>query len=321
MDRFDRIFDLHKLLSASRYPVPRQKIEQELECSRATAKRIIEAMRLYLNAPIKYDRQLNGYYYDPAEGDMYELPGVWFNSSELHALLTVQQLLTQVQPGLLERQLAPLKSRIDQLLKAQGSGGHQLSQRIQILQSAARPAGPFFQPICAALAQQQCLSINYYQRSQDQTSQRTVSPQRLTYYRDNWYLDAYCHLRQALRTFALDAVKGTEAITADYQVVTVETLTEHYNSTYGIFSGQPLEEAILLFGQTTARWVAQEQWHPKQRGSWLEDGRYQLQIPYSQPQELVMDILRYGDEVEVIAPESLRHQVINKLQNALKLYK
>lgn len=68
MDRFDRIFDLHKLLSAARYPVPRQRIEQELECSRATAKRIIEAMRLYLNAPIKYDRELNGYFYDPNEG-------------------------------------------------------------------------------------------------------------------------------------------------------------------------------------------------------------------------------------------------------------
>ncbi|MDF1529595.1 MAG: HTH domain-containing protein, partial [Sedimenticola sp.] len=105
MDRFDRIFDLHKLLSATRFPVSRQRIEQELECSRATAKRIIDAMRLYLNAPIKYDRELNGYYYDQREEAMYELPGVWFNSSELHALLSVQQLLEHVQPGLLEQQL------------------------------------------------------------------------------------------------------------------------------------------------------------------------------------------------------------------------
>ncbi|MEJ1296307.1 MAG: HTH domain-containing protein [Candidatus Sedimenticola sp. (ex Thyasira tokunagai)] len=107
MDRFDRIFNLHKLLSASRLPVSRQRIEEELECSRATAKRIVETMRLYLNAPIKYDRERNGYHYDAAEGEMFELPGIWFNASELHALLSVQQLLTQVQPGLLEQQFAP----------------------------------------------------------------------------------------------------------------------------------------------------------------------------------------------------------------------
>ena len=109
MDRFDRIFDLHKLLSAARHPVSRQRIEQELECSRATAKRIIEAMRLYLNAPIRYDRDRNGYYYDHGGEQMYELPGVWFNASELQALLSMQHLLTSVQPGLLERQLAPLR--------------------------------------------------------------------------------------------------------------------------------------------------------------------------------------------------------------------
>ena len=132
MDRFDRIFDLHRLLSAARRPVSRQRIEQELECSRATAKRIIEAMRLYLNAPIRYSREHNGYYYDRDGETMYELPGVWFNSSELHALLSVQQLLQSVQPGLLEQQLAPLKQRIESLLRVQGAGGAGLAGRIRI---------------------------------------------------------------------------------------------------------------------------------------------------------------------------------------------
>ncbi|OOY88703.1 HTH domain-containing protein, partial [Solemya velum gill symbiont] len=81
MDRFDRIYDLHKILSASRYPVSRKRLEDELECSRATVKRIIESMRLYLNAPIAYDRKLNGYYYETGNESgevMYELPGIWF---------------------------------------------------------------------------------------------------------------------------------------------------------------------------------------------------------------------------------------------------
>ena len=109
MDRFDRIFELNRILQGARYPVSRQRLEQELECSRATVKRIIEDMRLYLNAPIVYDRELQGYHYDQAEGAMYELPGLWFNASELHALLAVQQLLAGVQPGLLDPHLKPLQ--------------------------------------------------------------------------------------------------------------------------------------------------------------------------------------------------------------------
>jgi len=54
-----------------------------------------------------------------------------------------------------------------------------------------------------------------------------------------------------------------------------------------------------------ARWVADEQWHPRQTGRFLEGGRYELQVPYSDPCERVMDILKFGAEVEVVAPIEL----------------
>lgn len=321
MDRFDRIFDLHKLLSTARYPVPRQRIEQELECSRATAKRIIEAMRLYLNAPIKYNRELNGYYYDPGEGEMYELPGVWFNSSELHALLSAQQLLENVQPGLLEQQLAPLKGRIESLLNAQGMGGASLSGRVRILRAASRPAGGQFQTISTALAQGKRLWISYYQRRSDQNSQRELSPQRLTYYRDNWYLDAWCHLREGLRTFALDAVEHARLLPETALQLDQATLNRHFDASYGIFSGQAERTAHLRFHPLRARWVARESWHPQQEGRFLESGHYELKFPYGKEQELLMDILKYGADVEVLAPDSLRRKVQAQLAAALAQYR
>ncbi|MGD8931738.1 MAG: HTH domain-containing protein, partial [Chromatiales bacterium] len=119
MDRFDRIFELNRILSTARYPVSRRRLEEALGCSRATVKRLIEEMRLYLNAPIVFDRKLNGYRYAPSEGQMYELPGLWFNASELYALLSMQQLLEQVQPGLLDGHLEPLRRRIHDLLNRQ----------------------------------------------------------------------------------------------------------------------------------------------------------------------------------------------------------
>ena len=321
MDRFDRIFELNRILQSARYPVSRQRLEQELECSRATVKRLIEEMRLYLNAPIVYDRKLNGYRYDPAEGEMYQLPGLWFNASELQALLAAQQLLEGVQPGLLDGHLQPLKRKIDQLLSRQPGSGEPVSRRIRLLRAAARPAGPYFTLIAGALAARERLRLVYYNRSSNSVSEREISPQRLTHYRDNWYLDAWCHLRGALRTFSLDAVRKAKVLDQRAKELDESILDRHYAGTYGIFSGQAQHQAILRFNAQRARWVSMESWHPQQQSRWLDDGRYELSIPYSQPEELVMDLLRFGPDVEVVGPPSLRDMVQQKLSATLDIYR
>ncbi len=321
MDRFDRIFELNRILQSSRHPVSRRRLEEELECSRATVKRLIEEMRLYLNAPIHYDRERNGYHYDQGEGRMYELPGLWFNASELHALLSVQQLLASVQPGLLDSHLKPLQRRIDELLRAQHASSDEVPRRIRILQIAARPSGSFFQIVAGALAQRQRLSLRYYNRSSDQRSARVVSPQRLTHYRDNWYLDAWCHLREGLRTFALDTIEDARALDEAAFEVSADQLDEHLSAAYGIFAGAPEQVAVLRFSPQRARWVSRERWHSRQEGRFLPDGSYELRLPYGNPLELVMDILKYGPDVEVSEPPSLRQLVRERLEQAAAVYR
>ncbi|MES9992446.1 MAG: WYL domain-containing transcriptional regulator [Candidatus Thiodiazotropha sp.] len=320
MDRFDRIFELNRILQAARYPVSRQQLEQDLECSRATVKRLIEEMRLYLNAPIVYDRKLNGYRYDRREGEMYELPGLWFNASELHALLAVQQLLEGVQPGLLESHLKPLRRKIDKLLDRQQGEAEPVSQRIRLIRAAARPAGPCFTQLADSLASRQRLKLVYYNRSRDAVSERVVSPQRLTHYRDNWYLDVWCHLREALRTFALDAIREAQALDQIALDVEERELESHFADAYGIFSGSAKNQAVVCFTPHAARWVAMEEWHPNQQSRWLEDGRYELTLPYGDPSELLMDLLKYGADVEVVSPPALRRSIQLRLRSALDLY-
>lgn len=320
MDRFDRIFELNRILQSARYPVSRQRLEEALECSRATVKRLIEEMRLYLNAPIIYDRKLNGYRYDPAQREMYQLPGLWFNASELQALLAAQQLLEGVQPGLLESHLQPLRRKIDELLSRQPGSREPVTRRIRLLRAAARPAGPYFASIAGALAARRRLHLHYYHRGHDSLSERQVSPQRLTHYRDNWYLDAWCHLRHGLRTFALDAIREAHALDFAAKDMDEGVLDDHYASAYGIFSGQPRDWAVLRFSAQRARWVSQECWHPRQQSRWLADGGYELRVPYSRPDELLMDLLRYGPDVEVTAPSSLREIVKQRLRDTLDVY-
>lgn len=321
MQSMHRIYKMHQVISSRRHPVARTTLEQELECSRATVKRIIEEMKLFFNAPIEYDRARNGYYYDTQDGQVFELPGVWFNAAELHALLTTQQLLEHIQPGLLDTHLKPIKALIEKLLAAGPHNGNEVGKRIRLLRMAGRSAsGEHFQTVAGALLNRQRLNIRYHNRNDDSESQREVSPQRLTHYRDNWYLDAWCHLRNELRTFAIERLRAATTLDKPARNIAEKNLDAHYASSYGIFAGKPKHTACLLFSPQRARWVAEEQWHPQQQSRTLADGRHELRLPYSDPRELLMDILKHGAEVEVMEPESLREMVQKQLRDALKKY-
>jgi predicted DNA-binding transcriptional regulator YafY len=320
VERFDRIFRLHRILRSHRHPVPRRKLEEALECSRATVKRIIEDMRDNLNAPIVYDRVRNGYCYDAAQGEIFDLPGVWLGADELHALAAAQQLLGRLEPGLLARELAPIRERISQLLAAQHASSDEIPRRVRILGQAARPAGPWFREIAGALGQRRRLALRHLCRTRGEVAEREVSPQRLVHYRDAWYLDAWCHLKNELRTFALDAVEHAQALDAKARDIPEQTLDAHYGAAYGIFAGPATHTAVLRFTPQSARWVAAQEWHPEQEARELPDGGLELRIPYGNPTELVMDILRHGPDVEVVEPRPLRDAVADRLRQALARY-
>ena len=321
MDRLQRIYKLHQVFSTRRHPVSRLTLEQTLECSRATVKRIIEDMKIFFGAPIEYDRERNGYHYDTQEGQTFELPGVWFNAAELHALLATQQLLEQLQPGLLDAHLKPLKVHIEKLLAAGQHDGSEIAKRVRILRMAGRDnSSAHFQTVAGALLQRQRLFIRYHGRSDDTETQREISPQRLTHYRDNWYLDAWCHQKNGLRSFAVDRLREARALEERAKDIAEKELDAHFASSYGIFAGAAKHTVILRFTPERARWVAEEQWHPQQQGRILEDGSYELQLAYSDPRELVMDVLRHGAEVKVIEPDALREMVREQMLGALKRY-
>jgi len=319
MDRFDRIYQLHHLLDGLRVPRPLKRLAEDMECSERTVKRTIRYLRDFLHAPIVYDREHCGYRYDP-QGERFELPGLWFNASELQALLLVQQLLQQVEPGLLEPQLAPLRSRIDELLARQHLAGNELNRRIRLIATATRDPGHRLTRIAEALLARRRLRIRYHDHSRDHSTEREISPQRLTRYRDNWYLEAWCHLRKALRLFAIERIEQLEPVDRPAIETPPERLDATFDAGYGIFAGPALHTAVLAFSPQRARWVEQERWHPEQQTRWREDGRFELRLPYSNPTELVMDILRHGPHVEVLAPDSLRQAVHQQLSEALSLY-
>ena len=322
MDRTERFHLIDQMLTSQRV-VSRQQFLDALEVSPATFKRDLEYLRDRLMAPIVWDREQRGYRYEQGEaGEQFQLPGLWFNTSEIQALLSMDALLANLQPGVLSNHIEPLRSRIRMLLDEGDHSADEIARRIRIIPHSAKAyRSENFQTLCQALLSRKRVDMAYYSRPTDSVSERQVSPQRLIYYRDNWYLDAWCHLRDGLRSFSIDAIKRLGINAAAAREIDEAVLNRELESGYGIFSGAATHEAVLRFSPETARWVSRETWHPDQQSEYDEAGYYLLRVPYSQDTELVMDILKYGAEVEVLQPRALRERVRARVDDLVALYR
>jgi predicted DNA-binding transcriptional regulator YafY len=322
MDRYERILSLHRLLKKSRYPVSLQRLKDELGCSRATLYRDIAFLRDALGAPIESgEGEQAAFRYDEAEAERFELPGLWLTSDELSALLALNELVARSGPGILADALAPFEKRMQSLLSDHSSGARLPIERIRVIASGMRKLDEIsFRVVAGAVMARRQLKFRYKARSTGSTTERLVSPQRLAHYRDNWYLDAWDHEREGLRSFAVDRIAAPQMQDAEAIDREDAELNQHLAASYGIFSGAPKAWATLRFSPHAARWVADEHWHSQQQGQFLSDGRYELKVPYSNSKELLMDVLKYGPDAEVIAPLSLREEMKILLQLSIGAY-
>jgi predicted DNA-binding transcriptional regulator YafY len=321
--RGERLSKIGNLLKSGRCVRPAELLST-LEVSSATLKRDIQFLRDRLNAPLAWCRERGGWFLDnthPSIGPQYELPGLWLSADEIHALLTMQRLLASLDTGgLLGPHIEPLMRKLSGLLDGGVPARAELERRIRVQTvSARRMHLPHFQALGAALLRRQRVHLLYRARSDGRQSQREVSPQRLVHYRDNWHLQAWCHEREALRDFSVDAVEGVQSVDRAAIDVPDNELDAWLGAGYGIFAGATVTWATLRFTPRRARWVASERWHPDQMGRWDADGRWLLSLPYADPRELVMDILRHVPDVEVISPDELREEVLRRLQEGVKV--
>ena len=323
MDRTERFYKIQAMLT-QKVSVTMKEMQETLEVSRATLCRDLEYLRDRLGIPIIWSAETRGY---ELEGlgkhpSQHELPGVWFSEREIHALLSMIELIGQLEPsGLLSPRIAPFKTRLEQLL-AQGVGSAtEAMKRIRILPMGQRNiSGDYFQLLAHAVIDRKRIVIDYFSRQTGEKIEREVSPQRLVYYRDNWYLDGYCHLRNGLRSFSVDAIEHARLTDTAADAVDEQVMSDVFESSYGIFNGPSRQTARLKFTPFRAQWVSREIWHPEQVGKLLPDGSYQLEVPYGEDWELIQDILKQGADVEVLGPDELKEKGANAVRKMGAIY-
>lgn len=319
MDRTERFYKIEHLIR-SRGCVSFATLLEALEVSPATLKRDLAYLRERLDAPIEYDAADNGYRFGQQwRGGKHELPGVWFNEAELHALLTMQQMLAGLdEQGVVGRHLQPMFDKITGMLGVDAAEADELRRRVKLIGTARRRmASDSFETVGSAVVKRRRLAIRYRKKRDSAVSEREVSPQRLVHHRHAWYLDAWCHASDGYRRFALDGIESATLLEIEAKAVPLAALEAELDQGYGIFAGGTPREAELVFSAEAAAWVSREEWHPAQQSEFLPDGRWRLRLPYVDDTELLMDLLRHAGQVAVVAPAPLREAYAQRLRQAV----
>ena len=329
MAKFESINTLFGVLKNARHPVSKRTIKEKLDgLSDASIDRYLAELRDTYNLKISYNREYNGYELEDSDANL-EVPSHLFTTQEINALLLIEQIINNLEPGFLEADTQAVKEHLAKI-REKFSGAEVLTtDRIRMINIGKRSGSlKHLTGVTQAVLQGKQITIRYAGRSGNKSRtekmladlSRTLSPQRLTHYRDNWYLDAWCHTSNDLRSFALERIGELDVHKTARKTLSHDTLNTHYSRTFGIFGGEVQGVAKLKFTPHRSQWVAEEIWHKNQKGKWLDDGSYQLEIPFGSDLELMGDILKYGDDVVVVEPQELRNKLKNRIINMLANY-
>ena len=152
------------------------------------------------------------------------------------------------------------RSRLNTMVSKQGIDAEELARRVHMVHAGKRQIKmAHFETVAKATMERKRLFIVHFNRERGERTEREVSPQQLVHYRDNWYLDAVCHLRRDIRSFAVDAIESALVLKEAAKDVDGAELRKRMGASYGIFGGEPTAWAKLRFTPQRARWVRLEQ--------------------------------------------------------------
>jgi len=181
-------------------------LSKEFEISPKTAQRDIEFMRDRLRCPLLYDQSRKGYCY---RDETFSLPMIYLSSEELSSLLIAKKMLQGIGGDFIKQELSSAIDKITGILKKHSLAEDELENTLSFQMVEYSPAPEeIFKVVLNSCIKTKCLSFTYYSPSSDERIERTVDPYHLLNYMGTWYLIAYCHLRNEIRSFNMVRIRG-----------------------------------------------------------------------------------------------------------------
>jgi len=314
---YERFIWFDSKVRANKYPNT-TVLANQFEISTKTAQRDIEFMRDRLRCPFQYDVSRKGYYYDD---ETFSLPMLYLSSGELSSLLIARKMLQDVSGGNIGEELSSIIDKITNVLRRHTAMVDRIDDAFSFQLIAYTPASEtVFKAVLEGCLRKKRLTFTYNSPARDERTIRTVAPYHLFNYMGTWHLVAYCHMRNTIRDFVLGRITDVTVLDETFNIPITFNVKDYFKSSFGIYKGKPTKEVTLQFSPEKSKWIREQIWHKDQKVRSLKDGSLELSFPVANFSEIKMEILKHGDQVEVIKPKSLRKMIKAEAENIAKIY-
>ena len=282
-------------------------------CTPRTIQRDIRVLRDEFDAPLRYDYDMSGY---TLKNPTWEFSTPVLGESEILAMVLGARIAENILPSshvktqIIEAVAQQLTKNSNELLEAA-----YLEALIVCNHMTVDIDGAVFQTVFDAWRHNEAIDIEYA-NAQEQKSSRRVDPQILAFQDGAWFIKGYCHLREAIVTFAVHRV--ISATPTDRYFEHDKKLIEATRKE-GLFNFKRVSDVILLCDDRVINYARDYRFHPDQKIISVAKGKFELHIPSAPDDELVRWIMWQIGQVAVIQPGSLKKRIIEyaeRIKNA-----
>lgn len=299
----ERMMRIHAALKSGKYPNA-SSLGSELEVCAKTIRRDLDFMRDRLALPIAFNASHNGFHYTE-EVDAF--PTLQISEGELFALLVAEKALQQYRGTPFEHRLVTALKKLERSLPDTVSlnlaeWDHAISFR-----TSAEPIVdvPFLETLADAVQHRRQLRLAYRKPGTRSPEERIVDPCHLANVNGDWYLFAFDHLRQDIRTFAPSRIASAQPTGKSFPKPARFALEKHLSDSFGVFSRDGDYTVIARFDDPVADYIREKRWHPSQELLDLPGGGVELRLRLGSLVEIQRWLIGWGRHVQVLAPPEL----------------
>jgi len=294
---------IHAALQKKGFPNA-SHLARELEVATKTVHRDLEFMRDRMGLPIEFNATRNGYQYtEEVDG----FPSLQISEGELFALMVAEKALQQYRGTPFEHRLVSALRKLERALPDTVSlnladWDHAISFR-----TSAEPIVniPVLERLADAIQRRHQLEITYRKPGTRTADLRVVDPYHLANVNGDWYLFAFDHLRQAIRTFAPTRILSAEPTGKPFIRPARFALEKQLRDSFGVHSKEGDFQVILRFDEAVSDYIREKRWHPSQQIEELATGGIELRLRLGSLVEIQRWILGWAGHARVLAPPEL----------------
>jgi len=261
-----------------------------------------------LELPVEFDWARNGFHYTQEVGSF---PTLQITEGELFALLVAEKALQQYRGTTFEKPLLSAFKKMAAALPDTISLNLADWEQTISFRTSAEPIlnVEIFDTLAQATAQHKQLELTYRKPGRKETEPRVVDPYHLANINGEWFLFAYCHLRNDIRTFVPARILQAKPTGRAFVRPPKFSLQKRLRDSFGVLTGPGEFDVVVRFDELAADYIREKRWHPSQQLTESEDGGVQLRLKLSSLAEIQRWILSWGGRATVLAPVELAKSV------------